>query len=199
MPLRRCNAHVPVRQPRPGTSRNQDFPREHLHSRVEHRQCSDPVKHGIQTISLIMIDPNDKDGRYLIESRLENFVEGLHIDKSKIQSVQQKTAGWNLRMMSLSAALCMLSMIPYVFLNVKPEAASLLTLGGRSLPSVQLADFSLPSRCSSLFRRWISEHCWNETRFEESGKSKSDDTNDVERNRESSVRQPTLCRQQSLT
>ena len=44
-------------------------------------------------LSLIMIDPRDKDGRYLVETRLEKLVEELHIDKNKILAVRHKTIG----------------------------------------------------------------------------------------------------------
>src|ERR1700726_4071578 len=49
-------------------------------------------------LPLIMIDPHDKDGRYLVESRLEKLVEELHIDKTKIEDVRHKTTEWNFMM-----------------------------------------------------------------------------------------------------
>jgi len=137
-----------------------------------------------------MIDSNDKDGRYLIESRLQKLVEELHIDKSKIQGVQHKTMGWNIRMMSLSAALCVLSMVPYIFLNVKAESnlplhtrwtLPFLRAAGGFLTTVTM-QFIIQMRVTTLTRRWISEHCSNETGFEESGESTGHDRNDVERN-----------------
>ena len=42
-------------------------------------------------LSMIMVDQNDKDARYLVETRLDKLVEELHIDKTKIQDVRHKT------------------------------------------------------------------------------------------------------------
>jgi hypothetical protein len=53
-----------------------------------------------------MTDPNDKDGRYLVETRLDRLVEELHLDKTQIEDVVHKTARWNALKMVLSAAVC---------------------------------------------------------------------------------------------
>jgi hypothetical protein len=117
-------------------------------------------------LSLIMVDPNDNDGRYLVETRLDKLVEELHIDKTKIQDVRHKSIGWNVRMMALSAALCMLSMAPYIFLNVKNGNS--LPHGTRwTFPALRAAggflttammQFVIQRRIKTLARRWISKH-----------------------------------------
>jgi hypothetical protein len=57
-------------------------------------------------LPLVMTDPNDKDGRYLVETRLDRLVEELHLDKTQIEDVVHKTARWNALKMVLSAAVC---------------------------------------------------------------------------------------------
>jgi hypothetical protein len=37
-----------------------------------------------KNLSLIMIDDNDKNQRYLVETRLDDLLKELHIDKNKI-------------------------------------------------------------------------------------------------------------------
>jgi hypothetical protein len=138
-------------------------------------------------LSLIMIDPNVKDKHYLIETRLEKLVEELHLDKTKIQDVQGESIGWNVRMTALSAALCMLSMIPYIFLNVK--TGNSLSPGTRwTLPALRVAGKFLTTttmqviiqrRIMTLVRRWISV---DDTAVKESGDSTGDNTDNVERN-----------------
>jgi hypothetical protein len=141
-------------------------------------------------LSLIMIDPNDKDGRYLVESRLENLIDELHIDKTKIRDVQHKTIGWNSMMIFLSIVLSLLGILPYVFLTVKiggtlPHQTrspfpTLRVVGG-CLTTVTM-QFIIQRRIMTLARRWISEHCSNETAGKGSGKSTGDNTGDVEKN-----------------
>jgi hypothetical protein len=138
---------------------------------VEHRRRSDIVEYGFKpqgiNLPLIMIDPKDKDGRYLVETRLDKLVEELHIDKTQIEGVVQKTTRWNVTMMVLSAAMCVLSVAPYLFLNIQ---------GGSSLPphtpwtfpslraaggflTTTITQVIIQKRITSLTRRWISQHC----------------------------------------
>jgi hypothetical protein len=137
-------------------------------------------------ISLIMVDPNDKSGRYLVETRLNKLVEELQIDKTKIEDIRHKSIRWNVTVMSLSAALCMLSIVPYIFLNVKtgnnlPHSTrwafpTLRAAGGFFTTNMMQL---IIQRCiTTLARRWISEHCLNETRIRKSGKSTSNNTDD---------------------
>jgi hypothetical protein len=140
-------------------------------------------------LSLIMINPNDKDGRYLIETRLDKLVEELHIDKTKIQDVQHKTIGWNLMMIFLSAVLSSFGVFPYIFLAVKIGSTlphqtrwtfpALRVVGG--FLTTTTMQFIIQRRITTLARRWISEHCLNETRRKQSGKSAGDNTDDVEK------------------
>jgi hypothetical protein len=122
--------------------------------------------HGIN-LPLIMLDPNDKDGRYLVETRLDRLVEELHLDKTQIEDVVYKTARWNVTMMVLSAAMCVLSVVPYIFLDVK--GGSSLPYGTRwTFPSLRAAGGFLTTtitqviiqrRITILAQRWISQHC----------------------------------------
>jgi hypothetical protein len=89
-------------------------------------------------LPLIMIDPKDKDGRYLVETRLDKLVEQLHIDKTKIEDVVHKTTRWNVTMVVLSALMCVLSVVPYIFLNI--QGGSSPHYGTRwALPSLRAA------------------------------------------------------------
>jgi hypothetical protein len=113
-----------------------------------------------------MIDPSDKDGRYLAETRLEKLVEELHIDKAKIQGIQHESTKGNVRVMVLSAVLCTLSMVPYVFLNVKSGNSlphhtrwtfPALRAGGGFL-ILAMMRLIIQRRITILARRWISSH-----------------------------------------
>jgi hypothetical protein len=117
-------------------------------------------------LPLIMIDRNDKDGRYLLETRLDKLVEDLHIDKTQIEGVVQKTTRWNVTMMALSAAMCVLSVVPYIFLNVKGGSGlyhtpwtfpSLRAAGG--FLTTTITQVIIQRRITNLTRRWISQHC----------------------------------------
>jgi hypothetical protein len=114
-----------------------------------------------------MIDPNDKDGRYLVETRLDKLVEELHLDKAQIEDVVHKTTSWNVKMVALSAAMCTLSVVPYIFLNVEGES-SLLPHTRWTFPSLRAAGGFLTTtmtqlviqrRITTLARRWIFLHC----------------------------------------
>jgi uncharacterized membrane protein YraQ (UPF0718 family) len=63
-----------------------------------------------------MIDKDDKDGRHLAETRLEELMKKLHIDTSRV-SVSHKCTRWNATMILLTAFLSSLSIIPYTHIN----------------------------------------------------------------------------------
>jgi hypothetical protein len=118
-------------------------------------------------LPLIMIDPTDKDGRYLVEARLEKLAEELHINKTQIEGVVHKTTRWNVMMALLSAAMCVLSVVPYIFLNI--SGGSSLTHQTRwTFPTLRAAGGFLTTttmqliiqrRIMNLAQRWISQHC----------------------------------------
>jgi hypothetical protein len=68
-------------------------------------------------LSLVMIDKDDKDARHLAETRLEELVKELHIDKRRV-TVSHKCTRWNVTMILLTAFLSSLSMIPYIHINL---------------------------------------------------------------------------------
>jgi hypothetical protein len=84
-------------------------------------------------LSLIMAD-KEKKGRYVVESRLDRFLEELHLDKTEIHGVSHNTKKWNLTMTALTAFTSSLSILPYIYLN---------TRGGNSLSL--LAQWSFPA------------------------------------------------------
>jgi hypothetical protein len=66
-------------------------------------------------LPLIMIDPNDKDGRYLVETRLDKLVEELHVNKIQIKGMDPLE---RIDDYALHCHVCVLS-VPYIFLTVK--------------------------------------------------------------------------------
>jgi hypothetical protein len=118
-------------------------------------------------LPLITIDPNDKDGRYLVETRLDRLADELHIDKTQIEGVVHRTARWNVTMVVLSAAMCALSVVPYIFLNVKGGSSiphstrwtfpSLRAAGG--FLTTTITQVIIQRRITILARRWIFLHC----------------------------------------
>jgi hypothetical protein len=118
-------------------------------------------------LPLIMVDARDKAGRYLVETRLDDLVEELHIDKTKIEGVSHKTTRWNITMISLTGTLCLLAMFPYIFLNLKTTSSfpqhtrwtfPALRAAGGFLTSTTM-QLIIQRRISTLTRKWISEHC----------------------------------------
>jgi hypothetical protein len=72
-------------------------------------------------LSLIMADP-DKQGRYVVESRLDKFLEELHLDNTEIHRVRHQTKRWSFLMIAATAFTSSLSMLPYVYLNTGAES-----------------------------------------------------------------------------
>jgi hypothetical protein len=70
-------------------------------------------------LSLIMLDGNNKDKHYLAETRLDELLEDLHVDKTKITGVTHNSKRWNVEMMVYTAFCCLLRMIPYIYLNLR--------------------------------------------------------------------------------
>ena len=57
-------------------------------------------------------------GRYIIENRIDELIEELSIDKTRVTGVSHKSAAWNITMMTTTALLCALSLTPYIFINL---------------------------------------------------------------------------------
>ena len=68
-------------------------------------------------LSLVMIDKDDKARRHLAETRLDELVKELNLDKSRI-AVSHKCARWNFTMILVTAFLSSLGMIPYIHINL---------------------------------------------------------------------------------
>ena len=58
-----------------------------------------------ENLSLIMVDTGKgkNAGRYIIESRMDELIEQLNIDKNRITGVSHKSAAWNLKMMATTS------------------------------------------------------------------------------------------------
>ena len=116
-----------------------------------------------------MVDPGDlpESRHYVVESRLNELVRDQHIDKTKIEDVLHQTIWWNVIMVALSAGLCLLGMLPYVFLNVKVGSSlpsrirwtfPALRVAGGFLTTIMM-QIIIQKRITTLSRRWISQHC----------------------------------------
>jgi hypothetical protein len=74
-----------------------------------------------ENLSLIMVEAGkgkEYTGRYIIETRIDELIKELNIDKNRITRVSHKSAPWNVKMMSTTALLCAFSIIPYIHLNL---------------------------------------------------------------------------------
>ena len=67
-------------------------------------------------LSLIMFD-EDQEG-YCCEKRLKSMMEELHVEDSNKISVSSKTRDWNIQMTLATAISCIISITPYIHLNL---------------------------------------------------------------------------------
>ena len=75
-----------------------------------------------ENLSLIMIEAGKvgegkSTGRYIIETRMDELIKELNIDKNRIIGVSHKSAAWNVKMVATTALLCAFSITPYIYLN----------------------------------------------------------------------------------
>ena len=72
-----------------------------------------------ENLSLIMVEAGKgkNAGRYIIETRMDELIKELNIDKKRIRGVSHKSTVWNIKMMATTALLCALSIVPYIYLN----------------------------------------------------------------------------------
>jgi hypothetical protein len=140
-------------------------------------------------LSLIMLDENNKDKHHLVETRLDELLEDLHVDKTKITGVAHNSNRWNVEMMVYTAFCCLLSMIPYIYLNLR--GGSSLSHGIRwTFPTVRAVGGFLTAtimqlitqqRITTLCRRWLSKHDHGKTGNPPSGGPGRTSDHDIER------------------
>ena len=70
-------------------------------------------------VQLIMLDENNKDKRHLVETRLDELLNKLHVDRTKIIGVRHKNTQWIVGMVVYTAFFCLLSVVPYIYLNLQ--------------------------------------------------------------------------------
>ena len=72
-----------------------------------------------ENLSLIMVEAGKgkNAGRYIIETRMDELIKELNIDKNRITGVSHKSAAWNVKMVATTALLCAFSIVPYIYLN----------------------------------------------------------------------------------
>ena len=117
-------------------------------------------------LSLIMLDENNRDKHHLVETQLDELLKDLHVDKTKITGVTQNGKRWNVDMMVYTAFCCLLSMIPYIYLNLR--GGSTLSHGIRwTFPTIRavggfltatMMQLIIQRRVTTLCRRWLSKH-----------------------------------------
>ena len=73
-----------------------------------------------ENLSLIMVETGkgENKGRFIIENRIDAFIEELNIDRNRITGVSHKSAAWNIKMIATTALLCALSIAPYIYINL---------------------------------------------------------------------------------
>ena len=73
-----------------------------------------------ENISLIMVEAGkgQNAGRYIIETRTDELIKELNIDKSRITGVSHRSTAWNVKMIAMTALLCIFSISPYIYLNL---------------------------------------------------------------------------------
>jgi hypothetical protein len=100
-------------------------------------------------LSLIMVDENNKDKHHLVETRLDELLEDLHVD-----------------MMAYTGFCCLLSVIPYIYLNLR-GGSSLSHVTRWTFPAVRavggfltatMMQLVIQRRITTLYRRWLSKH-----------------------------------------
>ena len=76
-----------------------------------------------ENLSLIMVEAGKgkNAGHYIIETRMDEWIKELNIDKNRITGVSHKSAAWNVKMMATTALLCTFSIAPYIYLNRGPS------------------------------------------------------------------------------
>ena len=76
-----------------------------------------------ENLSLIMVEAGKgkNAGRYIIETRIDELIKELNIDKNRITGVSHKSAAWNIKMIATTALLCTISITPYIYLNLAPN------------------------------------------------------------------------------
>ena len=71
-----------------------------------------------ENLSLIMLDGGKGEKKhYLIENRIDELIEDLNIDKTRITEIFRKSAVWNFWMFFWTAVLCAVSITPYIYVN----------------------------------------------------------------------------------
>ena len=73
-----------------------------------------------ENLSLIMVEAGKENntGRYIIETRMDELIKELNIDRNRITGVSHKSAAWNLKMIATTALLSALSLTPYIHINL---------------------------------------------------------------------------------
>ena len=80
-----------------------------------------------ENLSLIMVEAGKGKKRYIIETRMDQLIKELNIDKNRITGVSHKSAAWNVKMMATTAFFCAFSITPYIYMNLVPNNLNTIT------------------------------------------------------------------------
>jgi hypothetical protein len=123
------------------------------------------------SLPLIMFDTGkDKNQQYLVERQLDelNLLKGLHVDIHTLKRITvtcPKSAEWNASMMLLTFISCLLSITPYVYINISGN--STLSRQARwTFPIVRaiggfltttMMQLVIQNRVITLTKKWLSQ------------------------------------------
>jgi hypothetical protein len=76
-----------------------------------------------ENLSLIMVGADNAGNgqnarRYIIETRMDELIKELNVDKNRITGVSYKSVAWNIKMIATTALLCAFGIAPYIYLNL---------------------------------------------------------------------------------
>jgi hypothetical protein len=76
-----------------------------------------------ENLSLIMVEVGVGNNAccHIIETRMDELIKELNIDKNRITGVSKKCVAWNVKMTATTALFCAFSITPYIYLNLAPN------------------------------------------------------------------------------
>ena len=112
-----------------------------------------------ENLSLIMVETGKgkNTGRYIIETRMDELINELNIDKKRIIGVSQKSAAWNVKMMATTALMCTFGIAPYIYLNLGANKLNISTTLAWLFPILRvIGGFITATHIQLLIQRRIS-------------------------------------------
>ena len=87
-----------------------------------------------ENLSLIMVDRiGDNKGRYVVETRMDELIKQLSIDKNRIIGVSHNSAAWNSKLITTTALLSAFSIAPFFYFFPSVENTWIFSLVVRAI------------------------------------------------------------------